>query len=208
MHSNQNTNTNTNTNNHSNSGNHRPPLDDMPSQRSLPKFPSMPLPNGTFGAASPLQSGGGGRPATVSGLGSGTGGGWSSLHPSSSHYGHGSASGSVGSGSAHPQLHVSHYEEGEPLYDGRDAGDGMTGDGMVVGQGEWGGSSYRQDPSRLRQFRNRYAPPPVSLSTLKPRCAVLHVKLEKVDRQMQHEDRAFNEFRSEYLAELKKFARY
>lgn len=59
------------------------------------------------------------------------------------------------------------------------------------------------DPVRLRQFKSKHADERVHLSALKPKCAVLHVKLEKLSRRMKAEDEEFAAFRDVYLRSLK-----
>lgn len=60
------------------------------------------------------------------------------------------------------------------------------------------------DRHRLKQYKPRYAVPAVDVTTLKPKCAALHVKLEKLSQRMKAEDNEFNEFLGGYLSKLRR----
>jgi hypothetical protein len=61
------------------------------------------------------------------------------------------------------------------------------------------------DRTRLRQHKFKYAAPDIDVTTLKPKCAALHVKLEKISQRMKSEDDDFNDFLSGYLSKLRPY---
>jgi hypothetical protein len=61
------------------------------------------------------------------------------------------------------------------------------------------------DRTRLRQHKFKYAVPDIDVTALKPKCAALHVKLEKISQRMKSEDDDFNDFLSGYLSKLRPY---